>query len=297
MGFYEKMAVVILMLAMIPMLAGCQVKITEDDPDQNVRKSLWEEAQDKIDPDAPPDSAPDHFERALYFLANDRLDQAHIQFSLAIEKDPEHAGAHNGLGYSYTNLYGDLVMANYHWEQALKFNPDRDVSLGAHLGLGVVYCKRGLRRQHEEENPELLMERYNPDQVKLLRSSEEYFNLSQSHLKQVLKYDPKSREVFYEYGTLSMARGEYEMAMQYYRKYLGLHGPGDNLAIRRAYEGMAVAQEGQGKLFEAIASLKQALKVIPEARSSEMADRDRLRITLEIDRLERRILEGDRSGN
>lgn len=271
--------------------AGCEKK-TEEETQPIERPSLIDEGRSRIDPNAPGDTAEDHFQRAMEYSRNGLFDRAHVQFYKAIEKNPKHAGAHNGLGYTYANVENNMSMAQYHWEQCLECGPTREEAVGAHFGLGVLFTKRGLRRAEEEKRPELEAERYNPETIKLLRSSSEYFSMAEANFREVQRLDNNNAEVLYELGTLNLARGDTGAALASYRNYLQRFGPTDLPQIRKCYRAMAIAQEAQDKLFESIQSLKLALNTYPEMGGTKTEDGERVALRMEIDRLEKKILRG-----
>ena len=55
-------------------------------------------------------------------MTESKIDEARIEFESILEKDPNSADAHYGLGVIYESL-GDLIKARAEWRKTIKSNP------------------------------------------------------------------------------------------------------------------------------------------------------------------------------
>lgn len=62
------------------------------------------------------------YELGILFLTESKIDEARIEFESILEKDPNSADAHYGLGVIYESL-GDLIKARAEWRKTIKSNP------------------------------------------------------------------------------------------------------------------------------------------------------------------------------
>lgn len=67
------------------------------------------------------------------FISEARYEEAQTEFDAIIQKDPNSADAHYGLGVIYENQ-GDLIRARSEWRKAIKLNP---IHLGARTKLNL----------------------------------------------------------------------------------------------------------------------------------------------------------------
>ena len=75
----------------------------------------------------------------------------------------------------------------------------------------------------------------------------------------VLELDPVSAEALYHLGTLVMAQGQGEQAVQYFHQALGARAD-----FLQAHKALAVAQQQAGRLAEALAAYRKAVDLAPE---------------------------------
>ena len=74
-----------------------------------------------------------HYELGSALLAEQNYDGARAEFDAILEKDPNSADAHYGLGVIY-ETQGDLVKARAAWRKALRLNP---VHVGARAKMDI----------------------------------------------------------------------------------------------------------------------------------------------------------------
>lgn len=80
-----------------------------------------------------------HFRQGIYFQSQERHAKAAKEFANALQKDPEHIRALNGLGISSDKL-GDFQSAVLSYQAALELDPDLDY---VHNNLGYSYLLQG----------------------------------------------------------------------------------------------------------------------------------------------------------
>jgi tetratricopeptide (TPR) repeat protein len=63
-----------------------------------------------------------HYVLGTIFLQEQKITEAHTEFDTILEKDPNNADAHYGLGVIY-ETQGDLIRARSEWRKAIRLNP------------------------------------------------------------------------------------------------------------------------------------------------------------------------------
>ena len=179
-----------------------------------------------IDPNSPQLYA----KLAGVYVALDEIEKAIRAFKKSLALDPENVPNRNYLGYLYEKL-GFYSRAAVEFERALEVNP-KDLYALVHLGL----CYRQLGRLDEAE-------------VILLTAAE---------LDPECK-NPDSQNLYNYLGLVYQDKGEYEKAIQAYRKSIQIN-PEDTWA----HNQLGSLFEELGRLYEAQVEYLETLKYDPQ---------------------------------
>jgi tetratricopeptide (TPR) repeat protein len=169
--------------------------------------------------------------------ADDRLDDAALQYRRAIEIRPDYAPAHNNLGVVLQKR-GRLDEAVSAFEQALRYHPD---DAGTHMNIGEALLRQG---RHDDA----------------LR-----------HYRRRVELEPGSLASRYDLGNVLLETRHVEEAEQQFRRLTELAPD-----AAQAHNRLGVALAAQNRFQEAIASFRTALSLRPDfaeaRRFLEMAE-------------------------
>lgn len=169
--------------------------------------------------------------RDLFIQASQLFNQSEDEslaiplFKRAIELDPQHADAYEGLGV----LYGRLNQYQEAVDLMKKLQQVDPNSVMAHTNLSLFYMKQGKIEEAEAEKALATTKsfKYYANQAQEKKRVEEEERKQNEELirregmfKQVLEIDPEDTLANYGLGTISFDRKEYDLARGYLEKVL-----------------------------------------------------------------------------
>jgi hypothetical protein len=167
----------------------------------------------------------DHYSKGLFFLNENQLDSAQMQFRQILDKDDEIAYAYYGLGMTYDKMYEDIDEAIEQLEEAIDLDPE---FIDAYYYLGLLYESDGSGSSSKEcfqsvveKNPY-----YTIGWIALARVEENFQHFLEMPsdskplkiLSEGLKYNPHDRAIYehfkkyvfwYAYEELSLPTFEF----------------------------------------------------------------------------------------
>jgi tetratricopeptide (TPR) repeat protein len=216
-----------------------------------------------------------------------------------LAKNPNAWLAHNNLGHALVNE-GDFAGATWHYEQALRLEPDY---ADAHNNLGNILLRSGKVEEaigHFERAVQI-----EPDWAVAHNSlgsallQEGKVQEAVDHLERAVRSDPNYAEAHYNLGNALLQQGKYQEAIECYRRALALKPEfaqaHHNLAVlleadrpqeaiahyeeavrlypgyTQAHYNLAMLLANQGRIDEAISHLQTALKLEPESEKIRRA--------------------------
>jgi tetratricopeptide (TPR) repeat protein len=203
----------------------------------------------------------------------------------AAREDVSDAEAHYNLAVILMRE-GNAAGAISEYERTLAINPQH---AQAHNNLGVAYDARGERKK--------ALEAFKKATVADPNYAEAFFNLGLSYFaandnpratkafEQALKLEPSSAAPYTQLGTLYLKQGQKDRAVEAFKKAIDAANEQEkkgskwgivrrSLSGRRttdAHRGLALAYLASGKADEAVNTLKDAVKVLPDDPSARRA--------------------------
>jgi protein O-GlcNAc transferase len=162
-----------------------------------------------------------------FYLNAGKADEAIKYLQRALALDPRYYLAYNALGMA-NSMKGNLQEAMQDYQRCLEIAPDFSE---ARNNLGSVYQELGFIDKAEDEFLKVIADR--------TYTTKELPN--------------------YNLARLYFTRGDYDKALAYVEAAIKL-----NARFAMAYNLKGLIEEKQNKLFEAIDSYKQAVKIVPE---------------------------------
>ncbi|MEW5740904.1 MAG: tetratricopeptide repeat protein [Myxococcota bacterium] len=195
------------------------------------------------------------------------------------------AEAHYNLGVILMRE-GAVGQAITEFERTLAINPKHAQAVN---NLGVAY--------DAVSNSKKALENFKKATTLDPTYAEAWFNMGMSHMKldqvpaatkafeQALKLEPDSSGPYVQLGTLYLKQGKRDRAVEAFKKaisageaedkknagFLQLVKLSDRKRSTDAYRGLALAYLGQGKVDDAVATLKQAVEKMPKDASAREA--------------------------
>jgi Flp pilus assembly protein TadD len=142
-----------------------------------------------------------------------------------IERDPNDAAAHRGLGFAYLRL-GELPQAIVHLERALQIGPDDALT---RYNLGTAYASVGM----------------SPHAI--------------AQFRRAIEVQPDFAEAYNNLGVLVQAQGDLAEATRLYRRAVELYPD-----YPEAHNNLGVMLQAQGQIDEAIAHFRRAVELRPD---------------------------------
>lgn len=170
-------------------------------------------------------SAETHRNLGIALTQAGRIQEALVEFDLALRIKPDLADAHHNLAVALLQL-GRIPEAIEHWEQALRIDPNY---AEAHCNLGVVLQRMGKL----------------DDAI--------------GHYEQALRVKPGYAEAHYNLAVALVRQGRVTEAIEHWQQALRI-----NPDYTEAHCNLGVALEQSGRIEDAVEQYEQALKTRPD---------------------------------
>ncbi|GMU61036.1 MAG: hypothetical protein AMXMBFR34_27990 [Myxococcaceae bacterium] len=192
-----------------------------------------------------------HYNLGVILVREGAVGQAITEFERTLAINPKHAPAVNNLGVAY-DAVNNTKKALEAFKKATTLDP---TYAEAWFNMGMSYMKL--------------------DQVPAATKA----------FEQALKLEPDSSGPYVQLGTLYLKQGKRDRAVEAFKKaiaageaedkknagFLQLVKLSDRKRSTDAYRGLALAYLGQGKVDEAVTTLKQAVETMPKDASAREA--------------------------
>jgi tetratricopeptide (TPR) repeat protein len=190
----------------------------------------------------------------------DQIEQALLQYTVALTHDAQLAEAHAGLGHCHRRQ-GDIPQAIVCFKRALAINPFLKF---AQLDVAKCYNDLGnlpLAQKHYQTaiqlSPQWIEARFG---LALILETQERFDQAIAQYTHILEADATFLPAIHNLGHIEYRMGNYPQAVAWFTKSLAV-SPG----FPRAILGLAMAQEKNGQLREALASYHWMVQVRPNS--------------------------------
>ena len=187
------------------------------------------------------------------------FNDAEYYFTEALELSPDFAEAHNNLGYILMNQ-GKFDEAANHFTQALRIRPD---FAEAHFNLSIIFSRQGQSDKAFAHYNEAL--RIKPDlagvQDSGIKSVLTYKGTSEESIKyytEMLKFKPDNAEAHYNLANALWSQNKLDEAVNHYRQALKIKAD-----FAEAHNNLGNILGSQGKFDEAAIHFRQALRLKP----------------------------------
>ena len=214
----------------------------------------------------------DHFDQALKFIQDGRLDEARIYLEELLRQDPRNADLLYNLGMLFTDQ-GEPDKAIELLQHCIEFDPSH---VNAHVALGYAYQRAGdLERAKKYSIKALDIDPNNPYALKNLGGifGKEGDNLRAfNYIRRSFEIDPDDPQIVYGLAFTYKCLGDFEGADKYFRILLNMQAADQlkSLAKDGLREIAATTLKSQGIRMDAVFYIFYALKTFSDKSFQEI---------------------------
>jgi len=215
-----------------------------------------------------------HFDQALKFIQDGRLDDARIYLEELLRQDPRNADLLYNLGMLYTDL-GKPEKAIELLQRSIEFAPSH---VNAHVALGYACQRAGdIERAKKYSLKALEIDPNNPYALKNLGGifGREGDNLKAfNYIRRSFEINSNDPQTVYGLAFTYKCFGDFEGADKYYRMLLNMQAPDQlkSLAKDGLREIAVTTLESQGLRMDAVFYILNALKTFRDKSFQEIQD-------------------------
>ncbi len=181
-----------------------------------------------------------YYEMARLYLQDNKLDEAVAQYEALLAKDPKQFGSHMQLGTIY-DMQGRLDLAETHYREALKINPDFAPAAN-NLAYNLAEQEKNLdealllaqkAREKLPEDPSTM------DTLGWVYTKKQLYDSAIRELQDSLAKLPDNAAIHYHLGMALLGKGETEKAREAFGKALAAKDAGTVAdRVKKALEGI-----------------------------------------------------------